>query len=727
MDKTIDRWTDPDGNGYAFKDTVARAQNRVTIDKMNAETADRKSELDIERKRIDNLVRALPNSAGEYQQSKMVLHGYGNAKTKCGTTSGQYTNVPAFTTDAGGVLSSLYTKKSNYQIAVNKAGLYLFELRIHINSLTANKRVELAPFVNGERNAALASSYNTAGNFTLTKIATLPMWLSTNDTIDFRIAPIEAAEVRVELGDVLVYAIDWDDKFKIPDYTGYVNETKDLRVGVDGTTYYTAGQAMREQIGSLKEDLGKISEITVDKTENLLDISKEKINIRPQGYNAGQSLNDLKLKQEEGWITYNVVSASPGDSFYFLQGTTIIRAFLELYNSDGAFSRGVQIENKRPVILQNDEKYILISKNWKTDPLGLSPDGTEQFKSTTADLNIYEAFGYKEKDLTKNENLMRYFESLQEKKQSKIRDVIIDTDWAGDVDDAVAIKTALWAEEQGLFKIKAILINSMEGNHCQTLNAFLTGYGRGDVPIGINNNGDNYLGLADWKKPLLTSASSITKNTECEDALRLYRKVLANNINKIDIISIGNFHNLSHLVDSEADYISDKTGLELVEDKVNIVYCMGGRYPSGSEYNFNRGGVAKTIEITKNFLGKWNTDVIFVGAEVADTIIVGSKLDNIDPKRKELLTQVLYAYNGNKPNIGRPAYDPCTVYLAAIGDAEKCGYDVVRGTVTIDDSGNNSFITSNTGKHYYVVKKKDDSWYQSLIDSTLYSLQGYYY
>lgn len=258
MDKTIDRWTDPDGNGYAFKDTVARAQNRATIDKMNAETADRKSELDIERKRIDNLVRALPNSAGEYQQSKMVLHGYGNAKTKCGTTSGQYTNVPAFTTDAGGVLSSLYTKKSNYQIAVNKAGLYLFELRIHINSLTANKRVELAPFVNGERNAALASSYNTAGNFTLTKIATLPMWLSTNDTIDFRITPIEAAEVSVELGDVLVYAIDWDDKFKIPDYTGYVNETKDLRVGVDGTTYDTAGQAMREQIGSLKEDVGNL-------------------------------------------------------------------------------------------------------------------------------------------------------------------------------------------------------------------------------------------------------------------------------------------------------------------------------------------------------------------------------------------------------------------------------------------------------------------------------------
>lgn len=256
MDKTIDRWTDPDGNGYAFKDTVARAQNRATIDKMNTETADRKSELDIERKRIDNLIQELPATAGEYQQSKLVLHSYDNTAVKCTTTSGNYTNVPAFTTDQGGPLSSLYTKKSNYQIAVNKSGLYLFELRIHVNSLIANKRVELAPFVNDTRIAALASSYNTAGSFTLTQVAALPLWLSANDTVDFRIASIDAAEVSLQLGDVLVYAIDWEDKFKIPDYTGYAAETKDIRTGADGTVYGTAGEAVRKQIGNLTEDLG---------------------------------------------------------------------------------------------------------------------------------------------------------------------------------------------------------------------------------------------------------------------------------------------------------------------------------------------------------------------------------------------------------------------------------------------------------------------------------------
>lgn len=243
-------------------DSVAAAVKKIgeVSANLSKETADRKAEVNTERKRIDNLIKELPATAGEYQQSKLVLHSYDNAAVKCTTTSGNYTNVPAFTTDQGGPLSSLYTKKSNYQIAVNKSGLYLFELRIHVNSLIANKRVELAPFVNDTRIAALASSYNTAGNFTLTQVAALPLWLSANDTVDFRIAPIDAAEVSLQLGDVLVYAIDWEDKFKIPDYTGYAAETKDIRTGADGTVYGTAGEAVRKQIGNITEELSNLLE-----------------------------------------------------------------------------------------------------------------------------------------------------------------------------------------------------------------------------------------------------------------------------------------------------------------------------------------------------------------------------------------------------------------------------------------------------------------------------------
>lgn len=217
---------------------------------LSKETTDRKAEVDIERKRIDNLIKEFPTTAGEYQQSKLVLHSYGNTAVECGTTAGNYTNVPAFATDTGGPLSSLYTKKSDYQIAVNKNGLYLFTLRIHINSLTANKRIELNPFVNGVRYAALASSYNTAGNFEITQITAIPLWLEADDTVDFRVAPMDAAAVKLRIGDGVLYAIDWDGKIQIPDHAGYVAETKDIRTGVDGTVYSTAGEAVRKQISN---------------------------------------------------------------------------------------------------------------------------------------------------------------------------------------------------------------------------------------------------------------------------------------------------------------------------------------------------------------------------------------------------------------------------------------------------------------------------------------------
>lgn len=356
MDKTIDRWTDPDGNGYAFKDTVARAQNRATIDKMNTETADRKSELDIERKRIDNLIQELPATAGEYQQSKLVLHSYDNTAVKCTTTSGNYTNVPAFTTDQGGPLSSLYTKKSNYQIAVNKSGLYLFELRIHVNSLIANKRVELAPFVNDTRIAALASSYNTAGSFTLTQVAALPLWLSANDTVDFRIAPIDAAEVSLQLGDVLVYAIDWEDKFKIPDYTGYAAETKDIRTGADGTVYGTAGEAVRKQIGNLTED--------IDNFPFQLIKSKNEFNSKSVDNQDGKSLSDVGVFIDDSYYSVShKIKCQYGDTVYLSRRVSDIsdeRQFVTVWNicAYDSFDKFLGISTKGSYAVPPNTDYV---------------------------------------------------------------------------------------------------------------------------------------------------------------------------------------------------------------------------------------------------------------------------------------------------------------------------------------------------------------------------------
>lgn len=150
-----------------------------------------------------------------YSRSGLVVHAYGNANTKCSTTNGTYTNLPAFTTVQNGGLSSLYAKSSNNQIKINKSGLYVFQVRLIVNSGTANKRVELAPFVNGSRQAGHSSTYNTGGDFNKFFMTTLLMDLSAGNTVDFRIAPIERVAVTVTMADINVFALDWDGKVSV--------------------------------------------------------------------------------------------------------------------------------------------------------------------------------------------------------------------------------------------------------------------------------------------------------------------------------------------------------------------------------------------------------------------------------------------------------------------------------------------------------------------------------
>lgn len=150
---------------------------------------------------------------GKRTQSKSVVHGYGNSASSCGTTNGTYVTLSSFTSVGNGALSSLYTKNSNNQIKVNKAGLYAFQLRLGVNSGTANKRVEIATYINGSRSAMNTSNYCTNGNYTSAFMTTILLDLSANSTVDFRITPVDSVAVNVTMMDIQVFALDWDGKF----------------------------------------------------------------------------------------------------------------------------------------------------------------------------------------------------------------------------------------------------------------------------------------------------------------------------------------------------------------------------------------------------------------------------------------------------------------------------------------------------------------------------------
>ena len=143
----------------------------------------------------------------------LVAHYWNSNNTSCGTKKGNYVKLTSFSNGTEGKLSELYYKKSNYQIAISRNGVYSFQTRLAINSPTANKRVEVALFKNGSRYAAYSASYATPVDYTLGQLNNYILYLSEGDTIDFKIAPIDSYSVNVNMADILIYALDYDDKY----------------------------------------------------------------------------------------------------------------------------------------------------------------------------------------------------------------------------------------------------------------------------------------------------------------------------------------------------------------------------------------------------------------------------------------------------------------------------------------------------------------------------------
>lgn len=140
----------------------------------------------------------------------LVARYWNSNNTSCGTKKGNYVKLTSFSNGTEGKLSELYYKKSNYQIAISRNGVYSFQTRLAINSPTANKRVEVALFKNGSRYAAYSASYATPVDYTLGQLNNYILYLSEGDTIDFKIAPIDSYSVNVNMADILIYALDYD-------------------------------------------------------------------------------------------------------------------------------------------------------------------------------------------------------------------------------------------------------------------------------------------------------------------------------------------------------------------------------------------------------------------------------------------------------------------------------------------------------------------------------------
>lgn len=294
-----------------------------------------------------------------------------------------------------------------------------------------------------------------------------------------------------------------------------------------------------------------------------------------------------------------------------------------------------------------------------------------------------------------------------------MRNVILGTDWWTDCDDAVAIRLLCAAHKNKEINLMGICMNGCMEYSVQSLSAYMTAMGLGSIPLGIDLNATDFSGHGKFQKPLCRYPSVLHKNDEAENAVSLYRRLLAASPEKADIIEIGFMQVLAGLLDSPPDEYSPLCGKELVKQKVNTLFAMAGKWDEdgGLEHNFcnNRRSINGGMKVC----AEWDTKIVFLGWEVGHSVISGGVSGEND-----LLHVLMKAHGSEK---GRSSWDPMTVLLALAENPGEAGYKTVRGKASLDENGANYFVPDDNGNHFYVVKAMPDGYYADSINRIIAS------
>lgn len=294
-----------------------------------------------------------------------------------------------------------------------------------------------------------------------------------------------------------------------------------------------------------------------------------------------------------------------------------------------------------------------------------------------------------------------------------MRKFIVGTDWWTDCDDAAAVRMLARAMKKGEIEILGFCMNGCMEHSVQSLDGFLKYEGIEDMPIGLDREADDFGGRPPYQARL--AALGKRKNEDAEDAVGLYRKLLAEAEGKVEIIEIGYTQALTNAMLSGPDAFSEKTGMELFRDKVEKVWMMAGKWDEeeGRENNFARNERAR--KAAHAFCANCPVPVTFLGWEIAADVICGKRLKADDPLHM--------AFSDHGSASGRSSWDPMLVHLALAGEAGAAGYDTVRGQAQVDaETGLNRFFESADGLHEYVVRKMKPEWYEEILEEMIESL-----
>ena len=293
----------------------------------------------------------------------------------------------------------------------------------------------------------------------------------------------------------------------------------------------------------------------------------------------------------------------------------------------------------------------------------------------------------------------------QNKKPAPVS-IIFDTDIGPDYDDVGAMALLHAMADSGECRILATIASNKHPYIAAVLNILNTYFKRPKIPIGVvSGEAVNESAHEKWDSLLVANyPHTIRSNDEAENALTLYRKILASQPDKsVTIVTVGFLTNMSNLLQSKPDRFSPLAGKDLVQQKVKLLVSMAARFDHEmgkfKEFNVVRDAAA-SVTTFKN----WPTTIIFSGFEIGMPIHTGLPIVK-DPAIshspvKDVFSRCI-SLNPNDKN-GRNSWDETAVLVAVRGYQRY--FNVVEGQIICNADGSNSWDAN--GQHdYYLVQK----------------------
>jgi inosine-uridine nucleoside N-ribohydrolase len=298
--------------------------------------------------------------------------------------------------------------------------------------------------------------------------------------------------------------------------------------------------------------------------------------------------------------------------------------------------------------------------------------------------------------------------------QEKPLPVIFDTDMGPDYDDVGAISILHAFADSGKATILATMASNRYEGVAAVINLFNTYFHRPGIPIGVpRSQAVSQRDRQHWTDSILSNyPHAITSNDQAEDAVTLYRKVLAGQPDhSVVIVTVGFLTNLQGLLKSGPDNISRLNGRDLVAKKVKLLVSMAGKFPEGWEFN-----VFSDSTASKYVFEHWPTPVLLSGFEIGVKIKCGIPLVQ-NPGIQHSPVKDVFRISiplAAEDSLGRSSWDETAVLIAIAG--YRPWYKTERGVMHVAPNGSDSWQESPTGKHARIIEARPVAEVQQLIN-----------